>query len=56
MNQYQQKRIYNNNINHIINLDQYEEYYIIKENKVFKIVILKRKNGIFIKYENYEIK
>ena len=45
-----------NNNNLLINLEQYEEYYIIKENRVFKIIIKKRKNGIIIKYKNYETK
>ena len=45
-----------NNNNLFIDLEQYEEYYIIKENRVFKIIIKKRKNGIIIKYKSYETK
>ena len=35
---------------------EYQEYYLIKENKIFRIIIGKRKNDIIFKYKNYETK
>jgi hypothetical protein len=42
--------------NENIDLYDYEEYYIIKGNIVYKIVIEKRKNDLTIKYKNYIVK
>ena len=42
--------------NENIDLYDYEEYYIIKGNFVYKIVIEKRKNDLTIKYRNYIVK
>ena len=42
--------------NENIDLFDYEEYYIIKGNIVYKIVIEKRKNDLTIKYRNYIVK
>ena len=42
--------------NENIDLYDYEEYYIIKGNIVYKIVIEKRKNDLTIKCKNYIIK
>ena len=38
-----------------INCYNYQEYYLIKENIVYKILIEKNDNKIFIKYKNYLI-
>ena len=35
---------------------EYQEYYLIKENKVYKFIIYKGKIDIIIKCKNYEIK
>ena len=35
---------------------EYEEYYIIKDNKAYKIIIGKINNEIIIKYKKYEMK
>ena len=45
----------NNNIEENLYIDNYQEYYLIKENIVYKIVIEKKDNKIFIKYKNYLI-
>ena len=49
----------NNNIkeNNIIeNTSEYEEYYLLKKNSVYKIIVERLKNEFIIKYKNYEIK
>ena len=38
------------------NLFEYEEYYLLKKNNIYKITIEKIKNGIIIRNKNYEIK
>ena len=40
---------------HLEIIDEYEEYYLIKENNVYKIIIGKENNFIFIKCKNYQI-
>ena len=42
--------------NLIDNLPEYEEYYLLKKNNIYKITIEKLKNEITIKYKNYGIK
>ena len=48
------ENIKENNI--IDNSPEYEEYYLLKKNNIYKITIEKVKNEIAIKYKNYEIK
>ena len=43
-----------NNLNE--DILKYDEFYLIKENNAYKIIIEKLKNEILIKYKNYEIK
>ena len=38
------------------NIIDYQKYYLIKENSVFKFTILKRENDILIKSKKYELK
>ena len=38
------------------NLSEFEEYYLLKKNNIYKITIEKIKNEIIIRYKNYEIK
>jgi len=40
----------------IINLNEYNEFYLNKENKIYRIIILRLKNEIVIKCNNYEAK
>ena len=35
---------------------EYEEYYVLKDNKAYKIIIGKINNEIIIKYKKYEMK
>ena len=37
-------------------LNNYQEFFLTKENKIFKILIIQRSNDIIIKHKNYEIK
>ena len=37
-------------------INNYQEYFLIKEKKIFKILIIKRSSDIIIKCKNYEIK
>ena len=49
----------NNNIkeNNIIeNTSEYEKYYLLKKNNIYKIIVERLKNEFIIKYKNYEIK
>jgi hypothetical protein len=41
-------------IKSLYNLIEYEEYFLIKENNVFKFIIEKEYNNIIIKCQNYE--
>ena len=40
----------------ITNLNEYNEFYLNKENKIYRIIILRLRNEIVIKYNNYEAK
>ena len=43
----------NNNLNNIF---KYEEFYLIKDNNVYKFIISKREKEVLIQCKNYEIK
>ena len=49
-NLYQKINIYQENLN-----SYFQEYYLIKENSIFKMKIGKKKTEIFIKCKNYSI-
>ena len=37
------------------NIEEYEEFYIIKDNRIFKFIVGKMESEIIINYKNYEI-
>ena len=48
------KTLKGNNLNE--DILKYDEFYLIKENNAYKIIIEELNNEILIKYKNYEIK
>ena len=44
-----------NDINMPINIIDYQDFYLIKENKIYRIIIGKNKDEVIIKYNNYLI-